>query len=94
MGRALLSDPIVDFTHGGSSLHPSGVIFNINIHTSKLGEIKNHERVFDLRHKREALIVMPSAAHSEMNAKLFGAENGSLDVGIIGSSEYEFWLRG
>ncbi|KAJ7015332.1 hypothetical protein NC653_004591 [Populus alba x Populus x berolinensis] len=95
MSFAFFCNSVVKLTDRCSCLNPCTVIFNVNLDSSKLGEVYNNEWCFNSSGIRETLIVMASTADSKVNSKLLTANNRCLDMGFIQRSENKlrFWHR-
>ncbi|CAM0910332.1 unnamed protein product [Alopecurus aequalis] len=79
-----LGDGVVQLPDGRARVHPRGGRAPVDAHGAEVGEVHDGERLGPLRPVREALVVVPTAAHADAHVVAAAAEHGRLDVGRVG----------
>ncbi|KAM3192211.1 hypothetical protein ACQJBY_069437 [Aegilops geniculata] len=81
---AHLRDGVVQLPERRAGVHPRGGRLLVNAHGAEVGQVDHREHLGARGPVREALVVVPAAAHADAHVVPTAADDGGLDVGGVG----------
>ncbi|KAF7109994.1 hypothetical protein CFC21_110163 [Triticum aestivum] len=85
---ARLRDGVVELPERRAGVHPRGGRLLVNAHGAEVRQVDHREHLGARGPVREALVVVPAAAHADAHVVPTAADDGGLDVGGVGRRDY------